>query len=128
MSRHRHIRRVPNAWTALLAAVVLLIQGLAPAMAMPMASPLGGGVTVQICTHDGVRSITLPGDQAPPAPHGDCCDHCVMAVGLAVPLAAPALPVRYAHAEAIIRGAPVSPAALARAPPRPPSQGPPALV
>jgi hypothetical protein len=126
MPRHRHIRRVPDAWTALLAALLLLIQGLTPAAAMPRVE--GGGVTIEICTHDGARSITVPQDHAPPTPHHDCCDHCVMAVAHALPAAAPALPVRYARSETAAPGAPVSPSALARAPPRPPSQGPPHLA
>ena len=55
--KRRH--KGPSAWTALLAAIVLLVQGLAPATAMPSAP--GGSATLQICTHDGVKTIRVRG-------------------------------------------------------------------
>ena len=112
-------------WTVLLAALVLLVQGLAPSGAMAHAS--GGQVLIEICTHDGAKTVAVDIDQAPPTAM-DCCDHCVMATALAAPESGAAVPVRFAMAQRSVRGAAVTPSTRTRAPPRPPSIGPPLTV
>lgn len=120
--RHRGDRPL---WTALLAALVLLVQGLSPAGAMAHAS--GGQVLIEICTHEGAKTIAVDTEQAPPTAM-DCCDHCVMATALAAPASGSTIPVRFAMAQRAVLGAAVTPSARSRAPPRPPSIGPPLNV
>ena len=116
---------------ALLTALILLIQSLAPAACAPaVAGGAGGGaVVLQLCTHDGVQSVLVPQDKAPPTPTSDCCGHCLTAIA-APPLAISlfAAPLRYEAAEQRVARAPAIPWFTARAPPRPPSQGPPQTV
>lgn len=112
---------------ALLAMLALLVQALIPAAAM--AHEAGTGQAIVICTADGARTVAV-GGQAQPARKGFAglpCYQCV-AASLAVTDATGAqvsAPVLYA---ARVETAPPMARrgmAPARAPPRPPGQGPP---
>jgi hypothetical protein len=114
-----------RAMIALAALFALLVQIIAPSMAM--AGPMDPRDGVMCAA--GAKS--LPSDPAPTpdAPAGQCghCGHCIAApaaVALPQPLAEPVAMVRYA-----VRIDPPRAAAArrppARAPPRPPGQGPP---
>jgi len=119
MSRDRRTLAV------LVAVFALLVQAFVPAAAMAAASdPFG---TMVICTGNGVTTVS---DQAPPSkPKGFAgmpCQDC-LAVTLAV-TQAPALAIRpVIYALARIERPPVERLIepRARAPPRPPGQGPP---
>lgn len=107
-------------------ALVLLLQGLIPAAAI--AHDHAG--QIQICTAQGVRLIT------PQSGHGLdhhfgglACEQCVMGSLAALAAAPPPEPVPTLWAYAAPRVATPAAAPLqARAPPRPPSQGPPVLA
>gem|GEM_PF-4838454 len=105
--------------------MALLFQALAPAPAMAAAG--GSPLTLQICTHDGVKTILAPQDQAPPAAQ-TCCGHCVMTLAMDIPASLAGLPVLYVRSEQVQGAAAVTPSVRPRAPPRPPSQGPPQAV
>jgi hypothetical protein len=132
MSFRRQKRRVsgPGAQAgrlaAILAVLALLMQALAPGMAM--AQGQGGTRTMVLCTSAGETIITLPDDSAPKPMAAHSCHDCVMAaVTAAPPPAADSLPVRYAalvRHERSLGGGAIQPA---RPPPRPPSQGPPTV-
>lgn len=124
MPIRRSMRRGFPAVTALLAALVMLVQGLAPAFA---AAGPPTTMLVQLCTHDGVKTVAVPVDpgQVPAGALPDCCKHCVMTPGLAADAAAPLNMARYAVTHRIGAGPSVTPSIRARAPPRPPSQAPP---
>lgn len=113
--------------TALIAALVLLVQGAFPTWAVARAvgaAPL----MIQMCSQGGETYALLDHAPAHQTQH-DCCDPAVFAAALPAP--GPevlAKPVRYAvptHAAAVIAGAPST---RARDPPRPPSQAPPQTV
>jgi hypothetical protein len=116
----------PRPWIALLAALALVLQGLIPAAAL--AHDHAG--LIQLCTAHGVKLVGAPDDHGKGGHFGGlACEQCVMAsfaaVGAAPP--APPLPVRWTW---LVR-LPAAPAAApppARAPPRPPSQGPPTFA
>lgn len=127
MSQPRRARRPTAPWTALIAALVLLVQGAFPTWAVARA--VGAApMTIQMCSEGG-KSHTLldhaPGQQT----QHDCCDPAVFAAALPAP--APeilAQPVRYAvpaHKAADLVGVPST---RVRDPPRPPSQAPPQTV
>jgi lysylphosphatidylglycerol synthetase-like protein (DUF2156 family) len=113
---------------ALLAMLALLVQALIPAAAMAHDA---ASQAVMICTTDGAKSVEVAGDViGKPKPAktfgGMACAQCV-AVSLATttPPDIAVVPVLYS---ARITPAPVAAltgVALARAPPRPPGQGPP---
>jgi hypothetical protein len=113
---------------AIATAFAMLLQGFLGmgAMAMPM-----GGQTIEICTAHGTKTIAVDQSGAPapskqaPCPHCDQCLSPALAVATIAPLLAQ--PVFYAvRAEAgLPRSTRLPPA---RAPPRPPSQGPPTLL
>jgi hypothetical protein len=112
---------------ALLGVLALLVQALLPAAAMAAQSQ-GHGETVVICTQMGAQTIKLGLDGKPQKGGfaGLPCQDCLTASTAALPAPAPvALPVAYVVAQvehaAPHRAAPQ----LARAPPRPPGQGPP---
>ena len=115
-----------RAWSALLAAIVILLQGLIPAAAIAHdASP-----AVQICTLEGVKLIAAP-DRDVHKDHGFAglaCEQCVMASFAAVVDEAPAPPVRHALAAPTVRAVGRAFPNFARAPPRPPSTAPPAFA
>lgn len=113
---------------ATLALLALCIQLLIPAASLATEAK-SDARTVVLCTVDGAKTVTVPGDDTQHHGFGGLkCHDCVMASIAAVsPGDAPALPVRYA---AESRLAPIARAARlpgARAPPRPPSTGPPAF-
>jgi hypothetical protein len=91
----------------------------------------GSGSTIEICTAHGTKTVTLDQAGNPSAPQQAPCPHCdqCMSPALVSAALAPALvqPIRYA-----LRAETPRTAAMrlppARAPPRPPSQGPPALL
>lgn len=116
-----------RALLALAAIFALLVQVIAPPMAMaaPMMSPGSA-----ICAPGMDGKAQAPTAPAPDQPAGQCghCGHCVgatSAAALPTPIGEPAALVRYAQ-----RAEPPRDAARrippARAPPRPPGQGPPA--
>jgi DUF2946 family protein len=109
-----------RAMIALVAVFALLVQALLPAFAM--AAPAATGEML-ICTQMGLQ--TAPGDTgAPPANHG--CKHCLCPAPVSDP--PPAVGVQriaYAVAEAPIAQRSQRLIPPARAPPRPPGQGPP---
>uniref|UniRef100_B0T2X1 DUF2946 domain-containing protein n=1 Tax=Caulobacter sp. (strain K31) TaxID=366602 RepID=B0T2X1_CAUSK len=113
---------------ALLAMLALLVQALIPAAAMAHDA---AGQAVVICTTDGAKTVEVAGDViGKPKPMkgfgGMACAQCV-AVSLATttPPDIAVVPVLYGvRIEAAPRAA-LTGVALARAPPRPPGQGPP---
>ncbi len=123
-------RRTPSKTTwpiALLAMLALLVQALMPAAAMAHDA---AGQAVVICTTDGAKTVEVAGDvigkKDPKGFGGLPCAQCV-AVSLATttPPDIAVAPVLYgARIEAAPRAA-LTGVALARAPPRPPGQGPP---
>jgi hypothetical protein len=112
---------------ALLAMLALLVQSLIPAAAM--AHEAGTGQSFVICTVDGAKTVTIDG-QAPAPKKGFAglpCYQCV-AASLAVtdtPDSLVSLPVLYAARVEIAPPMARRGMAPARAPPRPPGQGPP---
>jgi DUF2946 family protein len=120
-----HDRR---ALCALLAVFALMVQMLVPAAAMA-AQPAPAGALV-ICTASGTQTIAPDGKPAAPAQHkgfgGMPCQDC-LAAALAVVAAAPITVQRVAYEAARVDHAPIARpiAPRARAPPRPPGQGPP---
>jgi hypothetical protein len=113
-----------RAMVALVAVFVLLVQMLTPTLAVAQPAP-GLGEQV-ICTGHGLQTIQT-GDAAPTkGSPAAACDHCVCPPVAATPAAVIA-PVafrafsRHAPPEAISADLPPP----ARAPPRPPGQGPP---
>ena len=124
-------RRAPSGPTllvALLAAVAVLAQTLVPAIAMARSTTRGE--TIVICTVEGAKLVKVGGDDTPTQDKmfgGFKCGQCVAASLAAVTPdpAATIVPVRYAARieVAIVRVLGVR--GHARAPPRPPGQGPP---
>jgi hypothetical protein len=119
-----HDRR---ALAALVAVFALLVQALIPSAAIAAQSGPAGALV--ICTATGTQTITPDGDPAT-APKkgfgGMPCQDC-LAAALAVVAAAPVTVERVAYQAARVEHAPVRSvfAPRARAPPRPPGQGPP---
>lgn len=111
----------------LLAALVFALQALLPAAAM--AASAASATETVICTPQGARTI-LVGEDGTPAKGfaGMPCDECLMAATAFV--APPQLQIQpVAYGVALERPQRIAdrPAPRARAPPRPPGQGPPAL-
>ena len=113
---------------ALLAMLALLVQALTPAAAMAQDA---AGQTVMICTTDGAKAVQVAGDViGKPKPAkgfaGLSCAQC-LAVSLATttPPEIGVAPVLYGVRIVPAPHAALTGVALARAPPRPPSQGPP---
>jgi len=114
-----------RAMVALVAVFVLLVQALFPAMAMATTAPTAGQV---ICTDHGLQTVQ-PGDAAPAkGSPARGCDHCVC------PPAAIAPPAIIGQVHFVAYALDESPEVAfpdlpppARAPPRPPGQGPPFL-
>jgi hypothetical protein len=112
-----------RAMIALLAVFALLVQALIPGMAAaaPTADP-----AMVICTEAGPKPAPV-GDSAPGRPPADhACQHCLCpALATAAPPTFEAQPVAYVTAEAARAPDAPPPPRRARAPPRPPGQGPP---
>lgn len=131
MTAPRHDRHDRRALAALVAVFALMAQALIPAAAMA-AQPDAAGAMV-ICTAAGTQTLTADGKPAAPASGshrgfgGMPCQDCLAAaMAVVAPSPVPAIePVVYALAR--VDHAPVVrlPAPRARAPPRPPGQGPP---
>lgn len=124
-------RRAPSRTTwpiALLAMLALLVQAFMPAAAMAHEA---AGQAVMICTADGAKTVEVAGDVIGKEKPGKgfaglACAQCV-AVSLAVttPPDVAVAPVLYAVRIEPAPRAALTGAYLARAPPRPPGQGPP---
>lgn len=118
-----------GAW-AILAWVSALLLVAQPALAQSMMGPVKGDtVTVEICTSHGseVQTVELPGA---PAKAADCekCVHC-LAAPMTVETAQPAArAVSFHYAAVRFAIARLETPTQARAPPRPPGQGPPAQI
>ena len=112
------------AWLGVLA---LLVQALLPAAAMA-ATSRSGGETMVICTVDGVRTVTLGEHEKGGKPFaGLPCHDCLAAACAALPAPEPQI-ARVVYSRVVMerpREQAWAPK-LARAPPRPPGQGPPA--
>ena len=127
-----HARRDRRALAALVAVFALMVQALIPAAAMAQA-PDGRGATV-ICTAAGTRTIAADGAAKAPKP-GDArrgfggmpCQDCLAAAMAAVTAPSPVAMQPVVYETARVEHAPVVRllAPRARAPPRPPGQGPP---
>lgn len=128
-------RRRGRAWPAWLAVVALLVQALIPAAALAHARA-GDPVQITLCTREGLKLVTVDagaGKAAAASPiskpkgfAGLPCLECVMACCAAVETTAPdaAAPVRYAAPAFVLTPFALVGTPGARAPPRPPSQGP----
>jgi hypothetical protein len=117
-------RRPPLA-AALLAVLAIMVQALIPSAAM---AGQAGGETIQICTAMGLQTVKVDGQgQQKKGFAGLPCQDC-LAAAVAVVLPAPQPTVmRVAYVTAFVTDAPraeLTPRS-ARAPPRPPGQGPP---
>jgi len=112
------------AWLGVLA---LLVQALIPAAAMAAQAGSSGGERIVVCTVSGVQTLTVGGRQQGGQPFaGLPCHNCLAASCAALPAPEPQIE-RIAYAAARVerpRERAWAPA-LARAPPRPPGQGPP---
>jgi hypothetical protein len=124
----RPVKHDRRAIAALFAVFALMVQALIPAAAM--ANQLDRGGALVICTSGGTQTITSDGAPASPAHKGfagmPCQDCLAAAMAVVAPAPAPSVqPVAYAIAR--VEHAPVRSvlAPRARAPPRPPGQGPP---
>jgi hypothetical protein len=115
---------------AFLAAIAVLAQTLVPAIAMARSTTRGEAIV--ICTVEGAKLVRVGGDKPVPDKMfgGFKCGQCVAASLAAVTPdpAATVVPVRYAARieVAVVRVLGVR--GHARAPPRPPGQGPPILL
>ena len=112
-----------RAMIALIAVFALMVQALIPAIAN--AAPVRGGPQV-VCTDHGLQTVdpTAPAKGQLPA-H---CEHCVCPPTAAQPpaMVEPAVFIAYAR-EVRPQSAAINLPPPARAPPRPPGQGPPTL-
>jgi hypothetical protein len=112
------------AWLGVLA---LLVQALIPAAAMAASAKSSGGERIVVCTVSGVQTLTVGGHQKGGEPFaGLPCHNCLAASCAALPAPEPQV-ARIAYVTARVerpRDRAWAPA-LARAPPRPPGQGPP---
>jgi hypothetical protein len=120
----------PGLIAAALAALALFVQALIPAAAIAHDTAGGGGLTMSICTGEGLKTVTVGGEAPAGKPFmGLHCTACAFANFAAVPepdLGLSARPVRYAAHRIVFQPERTFAAAQARAPPRPPGQGPPA--
>ncbi|MBO9558165.1 MAG: DUF2946 family protein [Caulobacter sp.] len=112
---------------ALLAMLALLVQALMPAAAMAHDA---AGQSVVICTADGAKSVAVAGDvigkKDPKGFAGLPCSQCLaVALATTTPPDVAVAPVLYAAKIDPAPRAALTGVAMARAPPRPPSQGPP---
>ena len=107
---------------AILLALVLLLQGLVPAAAFAHDETHGAGA-VQICTGAGLKRASAHHEHHGFA--GLACEQCVMASLAMVDAAPPPLRVRAEALVFVFQPAAERPSIQPRAPPRPPSQGPP---
>jgi len=110
-----------RAMMALLAVFALLVQALIPAFAS--AAPAAAGEML-VCTQMGLQ--TAPDGTGAPAPADHACKHCLCPAPITdPPPVASVARVAFAVASAPARPRPQRLVPPARAPPRPPGQGPP---
>lgn len=110
-----------RAMVALVAVFALLVQALVPSLA---AAGTLSGEGLSICTQAGLAPA--PDGGSAPAPAGHDCQHCVCpALTAEPPPVASVQPVAYAEPAAPVADTPRGVRPQARAPPRPPGQGPP---
>jgi hypothetical protein len=128
MSPTHTVKQDRRALAALLAVFALMVQALIPGAAM--AGRLDPAGTTIICTATGTEALAPDGRPASPHKPGfggmPCQDCLAAAMAIVAPAPAPTIqPVAYAVAR--VEHAPVRSALAprARAPPRPPGQGPP---
>lgn len=130
MRSSRPFRRTPRrgALPAALALFALCVQLLIPAASLAHEARTDVR-TVVLCTLEGEKTVAVPGgDQQQHGFGGLKCHDCVMAsVAAVAPGDAPSLPIRYAAESRLSPADRVSRLPGARAPPRPPSTGPPAF-
>jgi hypothetical protein len=112
---------------ALLAMLAVFVQALIPAAAMAHDA---AGQSVLICTADGAKTVEVAGDvigkKDPKGFGGLPCAQCVaVALATTTPPDIAVAPVLYSARIAPAPRAALTGVALARAPPRPPGQGPP---
>jgi hypothetical protein len=112
---------------ALLAMLAVFVQALMPAAAMAHDA---AGQSVLICTADGAKSVEVAGDvigkKDPKGFGGLPCAQCVaVALATTTPPDIAVAPVLYGARVEPAPHAALTGVALARAPPRPPGQGPP---
>ena len=121
-------RALVAAWLGVLA---LLVQALLPAAAMAAQAGAAHGERIVVCTLAGARTLVGPSDKNGLAKHGKGfaglpCHDCLAAATAALPTPEPVIePASYTISQ--VEHAPERSWApqLARAPPRPPGQGPP---
>jgi hypothetical protein len=113
----------------LAAALVLLLQSLLPAAALAAQGQPSRGETIVVCTQMGLQTIVVGEEDAEtPAFAGLPCPDCLTAASAAI--VTPSVQVEpAAYAAARVEHAPTAERrmAFARAPPRPPGQGPPRI-
>ena len=120
-NRAKAERTERRAMIALVAVFALLVQALIPAFAA--AAPASAGEML-ICTQMGLQTAPDGGTGAPAQQHS--CKHCLCPAPVADPPAVFAVQhVSYAAAKAPAAPKPQRLVPPARAPPRPPGQGPP---
>ena len=122
-----HAQSVMGRARAILLALVLALQGLVPAAALAHDAAAGSG-GVEICTALGLKLVH---DNRTGKHHGFAglaCEQCVMASLAMVSAAPPPLVIRADAVAFHYRPIAERPSILPRAPPRPPSQGPPISV
>ena len=107
---------------AILLALVLLLQGLVPAAAFAH-DEARGPANIDICTGEGLKHLSAHHQHHGFA--GLACEQCVMASLAMVDAAPPPLRVRAESLSFVFRPVAERPSIQPRAPPRPPSQGPP---
>ena len=112
---------------ALLGVLAILVQALLPAAAM--AAQAHGATAIEICTDQGARSVVIGADgKAHKSFLGLPCQDCLAAAMAAITTPDLAIqPVAYVTTRVEHAAAAVAPAPRARAPPRPPGQGPPTV-
>lgn len=111
-------------WACLLA---LFVQALLPAAAMAAQAGAGRGEQIVVCTLSGVRTVAVGGHETGGKGFaGLPCDNCLAAACAVTPTPEPEIRAAV-YACAQVEHAPGRQDApkLARAPPRPPGQGPP---
>ncbi len=108
---------------AILLALTLVLQGLVPAAALAHDGARGPAV-LEICTGEGLKHIHSP-HQGSHGFAGLACEQCVMASLAMVSAAPPPVRVQIQAVSFIYRPAAERPSLQPRAPPRPPSIGPP---
>jgi hypothetical protein len=127
MKRAGH-RGMRSAWAMLVWAAMLMfaVQPLA-AQAMAATDP-GPTVTLLVCSDHGGGKVVVDLNGVPVDQKAECgkCPSCLGAPVAAEPVAPLSAPARYSYQPAVFTAGHDLVVAGARAPPRPPSQGPPA--